>query len=257
MKVSCIQMSAAAEGKKSAIDKAVERIRQCRGSDLIVLPELWNIGFLGFDRYAAEAEAENGETLAVMKEMARETGAHLHTGSFIVNVGDNYYNTCCLLSPDGEVLGSYRKIHLFSYNSPEKKLLTPGNHVSVISTPLGNFGLAICFDLRFPELFRKMVDKEADIFLICSAWPYPRLEHWLLFNRVRAVENQAIVISANACGESRGVVFAGHSMIVDPWGIAVAACGDGEAIVSARIDAKIVHDARKQYPGLSSRTPWL
>ncbi len=257
MKVSCIQMSAAADDKKSAIDKAVEQIRRCRGSDLIVLPELWNIGFIGFDKYVSEAETENGDTLAVMKEMARETGAYLHTGSFVLQEGENYYNACCLLSPDGEVLGSYRKIHLFSYNSPEKKLLAPGSHVSVIPTPLGNFGLAICFDLRFPELFRKMVDTGAEIFLVCSAWPYPRLEHWLLFNRVRAVENQAILISANACGESRGVLFAGHSMIVDPWGIPVAACGDGEAVVTARVDTKTVHEARKEYPGLSSRTHWL
>lgn len=257
MKVSCIQMSAAANGKKSAIDKAAQRIRQCRGADLIVLPELWNIGFIGFDKYASEAETENGETMTVMKEMARETRAYLHTGSFVLQEGDDYYNACCLLSPDGEVLGSYRKIHLFSYNSPEKKLLAPGNRVSVIPTPLGNFGLAICFDLRFPELFRTMVDKGAEIFLICSAWPYPRLEHWLLFNRIRAVENQAILISANAGGQSRGVLFAGHSMIVDPWGVAMAACGDGEAIVTARVDAKMVHDARKEYPGLSSRTTWL
>lgn len=257
MKVSCIQMSAAADGKKSAVDKAVERIRQCRGSDLVVLPELWTIGFLGFDRYAADAETETGEILPVMQDLARETGAYLHTGSLVEKEGDNYYNACYLLSPEGEVLGSYRKIHLFSYHSPEKKLLTPGDLVSVIPTPLGNFGLAICFDLRFPELFRNMVDKGAEIFLVCAAWPYPRLEHWLLFNRVRAVENQAIVISANACGPSKGVLFAGHSMIVDPWGIPVAACGDGEAVVSARIDTGIVRDARKEYPGLSSRTQWL
>lgn len=257
MKVSCIQMSAAGEDKDAAIADAVRLIRQCSGSDLIVLPELWNIGFIGFNKYASEAETENGKTLAAMTDMAREVGAYLHTGSFILNEGGSYYNACYLLSPTGEVLGSYRKIHLFSYNSPERKLLSPGDRISVINTPLGKFGLAICFDLRFPELFRKMVDKGVEIFIVCSAWPYPRLEHFLLFNRVRAAENQCILISANAGGQNKGVGFVGHSMIVDPWGIAVAGCGDGEAIVTTRIDTRCVQDARAQFPGLASRTGWL
>lgn len=257
MEVASIQMSVVENDKDRAIGKAVELIRHCKGADLIVLPELWNIGFMSFDKYYAEAETENGKTMTAMKEMARETGAYLHTGSFILKDGEAHYNASYLLSPAGEILGDYRKIHLFAFNSRESELLTPGDSISVIKTPLATFGLVTCFDMRFPELFRKMVDRGVEILLVCSAWPYPRLEHWLLFNRARAIENQCILISANSAGQNRGVTFVGHSMVVDPWGTAVAACGDDEGIARASIEIGSVHGARTRFPGLASRKDWL
>jgi len=257
LNVSCIQMVQVDDDTDGAIDRAIRLIRWCRGADVIILPELWNIGFMSFDRYIAGAETENGRTMTVMREMARETGAYLHTGSFVLKEGDGFYNAAFLLSPDGEILGAYRKIHLFSYRSREHELLRPGDHVTVIPTPLATFGLATCFDLRFPELFRRMVDQGAEVFLVCSAWPKSRLEYFRLFNRTRASENQCALISANAAGENRGVAVAGHSMVVDPWGRVVNSCENGEAIVSARIDIDDIHEARRRFPLLSSRQDWL
>ena len=192
-----------------------------------------------------------------MQAMARELTAYVHTGSFVLQDGGSYYNASYLLSPTGEVLGSYRKIHLFAFNSQENQLLTPGTEVSVIQTPLAAFGLATCFDLRFPELFRKMVGQGAEVFLVCSAWPYPRLEHWLIFNRVRAVQNQCALVSANAVGPNREATLLGHSMIVDAWGTILASGGDEETILHSEVDVQKIHEARQRFPGLAGRTNLL
>ncbi|MFO7930325.1 MAG: carbon-nitrogen family hydrolase [Desulfosalsimonas sp.] len=257
MDVASIQMSVVENDKDAAIQKAVKRIRECRGVDLVILPELWNIGFMSFDSYYEQAETETGPTLSAMQSTAKEMNCYLHTGSFVLKEGDAYYNASYLLSPEGEILGSYRKIHLFAFNSQESRLLTPGSRVSVVQTPLANFGLATCFDLRFPELFRRMVDQGAEIFLVCSAWPYPRLEHWIIFNRARAIENQSVLISANAVGPNHGATLTGHSMIVDAWGTIMASGGDEEVTLRSRVDTERIHEARQRFPGLAGRKQWL
>ena len=257
MRIDSVQMAVVEDSKEAARQKAAEKVRSCKGADLVILPEMWPIGFMSFDRYYEEAEEGEGPTLSAMRSLAREIGAHLHTGSFVEKEGDRYYNSSYLLSPNGEVLANYRKIHLFGYNSRETQLLTPGDRVEVVETELGTVGLATCFDLRFPELFRVMADRGAEMFLVCSAWPYPRLEHWLMFNRVRAIENQCLLVSSNAFGPNRGASLTGHSMIVDPWGSILASCGDEETVISARVDRSKVHRAREVFPGLARRVEWL
>ncbi len=257
MQIASIQCSVVENDKDAAIEKAAAAVRRCKGADLVVLPELWNVGFMSFDRYAPEAETVDGPTLSAMRQAAQEIGAHVHAGSFVEKDGDRYFNSSYLLSPAGEVLGRYRKIHLFGYNSRETEILTPGKATTVVETPLGNIGMATCFDLRFPELFRAMVDAGAEIFLVCSAWPYPRLQPWLIFNRVRALENQCFLVSANASGTNRSARFVGRSLIVDPWGETVADAGDGETIVRGKIDLAGVAAARERFPALASRTEWL
>ena len=212
---------------------------------------------MSFDRYLPEAEAGSGETLQRLRQAAKAVGIYLHTGSFVEEKNGKYYNSSYLISPEGETLANYLKIHLFGYNSRETRLLTPGQSIVTVDTPLGRLGLATCYDLRFPELFRAMVDQGAEIFLICSAWPYPRLEHWLMLNRVRAMENQCFLISANSVGLNQGVQFVGHSMITDPWGTILAGAGDREAIVTCEIDPAELKAARQQFPALADRKAWL
>jgi len=257
MLVASIQMSVVEDDKTATIEKAVAQVRKARGADLIVLPELWNIGFMGFDRYVSEAEDKDGPTLSALKGVAKELRGYLHTGSFVEKVGGKYYNSSYLLSPEGEILANYRKIHLFGYNSKEDEILSSGDAVVVAETPLGNFGLATCYDLRFPELFRRMVEKGAEVFLITSAWPYPRLEHWMILNRVRALENQCFLVSANSAGVNRGTQFVGHSMMVDPWGVTRASSGDEELILQTEIDLNEVSEARERFPALADRVAWL
>jgi len=257
MRVASIQMSVIDGDKPKTIEKAAGLVRQCKGSDLIVLPEIWNIGFMSFERYIIEAEGKNGPTLSTMRELAAEVKAYVHSGSFVEKDGDHYYNSSYLISPEGKILGNYRKVHLFGYNSKETEILTPGNKVSVIDTPLGKIAMATCYDLRFPEFFRRMIDLGAEIFTVCSAWPHARLEHWLLLNRVRALENQGFLISANLAGLNQGILLAGHSMMVDPWGIAIASAGDTEAILRSEFDLAELKSARSQFPALTDRVAWL
>ncbi len=257
MKIASIQMAVIQGDKTATIEKASQKIEAAASADLILLPEMWNVGFLSFDRYAAEAEDKNGPTLTMLCIMAKKTGAWIHSGSFVEKDREQLFNASYLISPSGDIVGSYRKIHLFGFNSEETRILTPGDAVTVVDTPFGKVGMATCFDLRFPELFRKMVDRGAGLFLVCSAWPYPRLEAWLMFNRVRALENQCFLVSSNAVGMNQGVQFVGHSMVVDPWGVGVAGGGDRETIVRAEINMDDVVDARKTFPGLAGRVDWL
>lgn len=257
MLIASIQMAVVEDDKTATIEKAVGLIREAKDADLIILSELWNIGFMSFERYVSEAERKDGPTLSTFRDLARELEVHLHTGSFVEEDGGKYYNSSYLLSPEGEILANYRKVHLFGFNSRETQILTRGEQVVVAETKLGSFGLATCYDLRFPEFFRRMVEKGAEVFLVCSAWPYPRLEHWILLNRVRALENQCFLVSSNSAGMNQGSQFVGHSMIVDPWGIALASGGDEEAIVRSEIDLNEMKSARERFPALADRQEWL
>jgi predicted amidohydrolase len=257
MKVASIQISVVEADKTATVDKAVENIHRCKGADLVILPEIWNIGFMSFDRYVSEAEPGDGPTLTRLRTAAKQIGAHLHSGSFVEVQNGKHYNSSYLIAPDGHILANYRKIHLFGYNSRETQLLTPGEAVVVVDTPLGKLGMATCYDLRFPELFRKMADQGAEIFLVCSAWPYPRLEHWLMLNRVRALESQCYLVSANSVGSNKGSQFVGHSMVIDPWGTILAGAGDQETIVKSEVDLNVLKAARQQFPALSDRRRWL
>jgi predicted amidohydrolase len=178
-------------------------------------------------------------------------------GSLVEKEGDRLYNTSVLIGPDGEITACYRKIHLFGYQSDETRLLTPGSDVTVAELPWGICGLSTCYDLRFPELFRRMTDRGVTVFLVTSAWPMARLAAWRLFNRARAHENLAFLISCNCAGINAGRQYAGHSMIVDPWGLVAAEGGDGEDIVTSEIDPGLAAEARAEFPALADRVDWL
>ncbi len=184
---------------------------------------------------------------------ARELNAHILSGSIVEHDEGIYYNTNFLIAPDGTLLGKYRKIHLFSYQSEEKKLLAPGTHPVTIATSDCTYGCSTCYDLRFPELYRAELAQGAEVFLISAAWGYERLEQWTLFNRVRALENQAFVIACGSTGVSRGHTLAGTSMIVDPYGAIVAQGGTSEEIVTANIDLTLVATARREFPTTKDR----
>ncbi len=257
MKVSSIQMAVVEGNKAATIAKALELIRREREADLIVLPELWNVGFMSFDRYVPEAETKDGPFLNTLKDLAKEMQVHLHTGSFVEEDDGHYYNSSYLLSPAGEILANYRKVHLFGFNSKETQILSPGHDVVVVDTKLGKLGMATCYDLRFPELFRRMAFMGAELFLVCSAWPYPRLEHWIMLNRVRALENLCFLVSANSVGPNAGANFMGHSMIVNPMGVILTSGGDEEVTLRYDLELKDVDRYRGSFPAFSDRVDWL
>lgn len=253
MKIASIQMSVGDESKAERLERAEKLLQRAKGADLVILPEIWNVGYFCFDRYESESEPIDGPTFQRVSSIARQHGFYLHMGSFVESRGGKLYNTSLLIDRLGKPIGTYRKVHLFGYGSKESQILSRGSEVVVVETELGKIGMSTCYDLRFPELFRKMTDRGAELFLVASGWPYPRLEHWLMFNRIRAIENTAFLASSNCVGINRGARFCGHSMIVDPWGVIISSGGDEESIVRAEIDISRVSAIRKEFPALSDR----
>lgn len=253
MKVASIQLGIADRAKEENIEHVLAMLGQVSDVDLVLLPEIWPSGYFSFDRYQAESEPADGPTAEIFRTKARERKCHILMGSFVEKDGGHIYNTTLLLGPEGNTLARYRKIHLFGYQSDERKILTSGRDVVVVDTAWGPSGFSTCYDLRFPELFRLMVDKGATVFLIPSAWPMARLAAWRLFNRARAHENLAYLISCNCAGYNSGTQYAGHSMIVDPLGQVVAEGGESEEVVTAEIDPGLVDSVREEFSFLDNR----
>ena len=253
MRITSIQLGMKDRPKEETVAHALNLVDQASGSDLILLPEIWPCGFFSFDRYRSDSEALDGPTVTAFRQKARLHTAHILMGSLVEKQGENFYNTSIFINSRGEIAASYRKIHLFGYQSDETMILTPGKRVVVSDTPWGICGFSTCYDLRFPELFRRMVDQGAKFFLVASAWPYVRLEAWQLFNRARAHENLAFLISCNAAGSNGGKQYAGNSMIVDPLGQIVARGGEEEQMVSAEIDPGLVDSVRQDFSALDDR----
>jgi len=243
------------QNKEERIAYTLGQMDQAREADLILLPEIWNIGYFSFDRYQEENETLDGPTISAVAAKARELNTYVFAGSFVEQQGGNLYNTSVMLDNQGAIIATYRKIHLFGYCSREKELLTPGRKVSVVHTELGVLGLSTCYDLRFPELYRRLMEAGAEVFLVTSAWPYPRLTSWVVLNQARALENLCYLVSCNCTGLNRGQRLLGHSMVVDPWGEILAGKVAGECIVSAVIDPCRVHQIRDEFPPLQDRVP--
>jgi predicted amidohydrolase len=218
-------------------------------ADLILLPELWEIGPF--------AVAENLD-LAVplqtwcdhMSDLA--PGRTLHAGSFLERDGDDLYNTSVVFGPAGEVLGTYRKIHLFGFDSGEAVTLSAGSRIVTVQTPLGVTGLATCYDLRFPEMFRGLTDAGATAVLIPTGWPQERITHWTLLTAARAMENQMWLVGANSSGTSNGTAMGGQTTIVDPRGQVVAARSDA-GVLDADLDPDLPLKVRADFPVLRDR----
>jgi predicted amidohydrolase len=253
MRVTCIQLEIKERPKLETLNHVLRLLGESGENDLILLPELWPIGYFSFERYESESESMDGPIMTAIRQKAAALKSHILMGSFVEKDGEHLFNTAVLFDSQGEIVAKYRKIHLFGYQSEERRLLRPGEALSVSDLPWGNGGISTCYDLRFPELFRKMVNRGTSFFMIPSAWPLERLETLTLFNRVRAHENLAYLFSCNGAGVSAGTKLAGHSMIVDPLGKVIAEGGEGECFVSADIDPFFVDTVRKEFRVLDDR----
>jgi predicted amidohydrolase len=255
MKISLIQIaSPETESIAGRRERVAAMVAAAAGADLVLLPELWGPGYFAFDCYEKAAEPLHGDTVEAAKEWAARLGCFLHLGSFVERTPEGtLHNTAVLLGPMGEIVHTYRKIHVFGYRSREKGLLTPGNDVSVVSTALGALSATTCYDLRFPELWRSMVDRGAESVLVPAAWPAARREHWRLFTSCRAVEEQLLMYACNAVGTQAGVELGGYSRVVDPWGKVLVEADDAEGITSCEVDLGVVAAARAEFPVLNDR----
>lgn len=224
------------------------------GADLIVLPELWGVGYFAFDRYAEEAESLGGRTVQDAASLARELGTYIHVGSMVEKTDDGgFRNTAVLLDRSGEVVHSYSKVHVFGYESEEAKLLRPGQHLEVAATEFGLVASTTCYDLRFPELWRQIVDLGARIVIVPAAWPAARREHWRLFTSARAVEEQVLMVACNAVGRQGETELGGFSRVVDPWGEVLVEAGTEEGVTLCDVDPDVVQTVRERFPVLGDR----
>jgi len=219
----------------------------------VLFPE---VSDTGYDMAVVRAKASpwNGRPFARARQAALAAGIYLFCG-LSERLEGWIYNALAVFSPTGELIGRYRKSHLFSF-APlhEGSCFTPGAELAAVTVAGRSWGLSICYDLRFPELYRALVLRGAEILVNCSAWPQTRQEHWDLLCRARAVENQAWFLGVNRVGEDQGLGFGGRSRIVDPEGRIVAEGDpDREELVTGEIDPEAVCRFRERLPALASR----
>jgi predicted amidohydrolase len=266
VKLALAQLDVRGSDVAGNVDRAERRIEQAaaEGADLVVLPEIFNVGYFAFESYARQAEAIDGPTLTTIANAAADHDVGVLAGSIVEDLDatpdavstpaeTGYANTSVLFDRDGSRRLVYRKHHLFGYGSAEQELLTPGKDVSVAPFEEFTVGVTTCYDLRFPELYRRLTDAGATLVLVPSAWPYPRVEHWTLLPRARAIENLAYVAAVNGTGEFEDAELLGRSSVYDPWGTVLARTGDEPDLVTARIDADRVDRVREEFPALEDR----
>ncbi|QIO23024.1 nitrilase-related carbon-nitrogen hydrolase [Haloarcula sp. JP-L23] len=267
MRLTLAQIAVEPAAVSTNVGRAIDAIDRAaaNGADLVVLPELFNVGYFAFDSYARHAEGVEGETLTAVREAAAEHGVAVLAGSVVedlaasatagidVPVEDGLANTAVFFDRDGTRRAIYRKHHLFGYGSAETDLLEPGQHLPTVDFAGFTVGVTTCYDLRFPELYRRLVDDGVTLTLVPSAWPYPRVEHWKLFPKARAVENQLYVAAANGVGSFEDAELLGRSTVYDPWGTALASSADDPALVSATVDPERVTAIREEFPALDDR----
>lgn len=273
--VGAVQMTSS-ENVEANLETAGELVREAAsaGALLVGLPE--NFAYLGDDRDHRLSIAEalpvpdptephgtsDGPILSAMRELARRAGTWLLLGGFPERGdGTRIRNSAILLDPGGAVVAVYRKIHLFDVDVPggkrfrESEAIEPGGDAIVAQTPWGGLGLSICYDLRFPELYRALATRGARIVAVPSAFTLETgKDHWHTLLRARAIENQLYVFAPaqfGAHGPTRRSY--GHALVVDPWGVVIAECGDHEGVALARIDLGYQDRVRAALPCLSHR----
>jgi predicted amidohydrolase len=252
-------------GEKARNLEAAERLVRAAaaaGAELVALPEKWNLLAAGEDLLAG-AELLEGPSLTAARTWARELGVNLLAGSIPEQAPEGRaFNTSVLIGADGEDIAIYRKIHMFdvevggvSYRESEHE--QPGTEI--VTADLGplRLGLTVCYDLRFPELFRILAVRGAQVLTVPSAFTLATgRDHWQVLLRARAIENQAFVLAPNQVGEAPPHFSSyGHSMIVDPWGAVLATAPDGEGFVSAELDFAAQESVRESLPSLANRRP--
>ncbi|MFE8973056.1 carbon-nitrogen family hydrolase [Streptomyces cyaneofuscatus] len=255
MRASLIQIAVDPdESVEARRERAASLVGAQRGSDLVVLPELWPVGAFAYTVFEQEAEPLQGPTHDVMAKAAAEAGVWLHAGSFVERAPDGtLYNTALVFSPDGQRAAVYRKIHRFGFDKGEAVMMGAGEELVTVALPETTLGLATCYDLRFPEQFRGLVDAGAETLVVSAGWPERRRAHWTLLAQARAVENQAYVLALGTAGTHADVPQAGHSIVVDPWGEVLAEAGADEEILTVEFDPAKVGATREQFPALKDR----
>ncbi|WP_058304210.1 carbon-nitrogen family hydrolase [Gorillibacterium timonense] len=273
-KVSCIQMTIAFGQPEANYAKAEEMIRLAAAANacergngnssldretgescasLFLLPELWTTGY-DLPRLSVIADPEGDQTIAFLSSLARTYQTTVIGGSYARLTANGIYNSMPFIDRDGRLLGHYDKLHLFGLMN-EPSYLKPGSHKGLFQLDGIVSAGVICYDIRFPEWIRAHVLAGAEVLFVAAEWPDVRLEHWRALLIARAIENQCYVIACNRAGIDPDNRFAGHSLIIDPWGEVIAEAGLDEEVLTAIIDLNRVKEARSRIPVFKDRRP--
>ncbi|MEN1968742.1 carbon-nitrogen hydrolase family protein [Lentibacillus sp. N15] len=264
MRVAAIQLNSR-DNKKENISKALKLVKEAanKGAEFIVLPEY--VDYMGEDsEKVGIGETIPGPTSDAFASVAKEYNVYLHCGSILEKAdGQRVYNTSILLNGKGEIVKLYRKIHLYDaefegrYTIKESDTIKPGSDVVTAETDFGTVGMTICYDIRFPELFRSLAIQGSKVIFVPAAFPlYTGAHHWEILLRARAIENQCYIIAAGQFGTvpPEQVEF-GNSMIIDPWGTVLARAPEREAIIMQELDLDYIDQVRGKISCMAHRRP--
>ncbi|MEM7331838.1 MAG: carbon-nitrogen family hydrolase [Chloroflexota bacterium] len=222
-----------------------------RGSDIVIFPELWSTGY-DLENAVKHATPTDEGIFAETAVLAKENNISI-LGSCLSLKGEGAFgNTAILHDKQGTAVAEYSKVHLFRLMD-EDQYLASGDQLTLVETEWGMGGLGICYDLRFPEMFRRYALSGARMVMLPAEWPHPRLKHWQTLLKARAIENQMFIIACNRVGETKGTSFFGHSCIIDPWGETVIEAGETEVLLTATIDTAVVDEVRQRIPVFEDR----
>jgi len=256
MKIAVAQISCSLGDPEANLLKVRDFSRRARdvGAELIVFPEMTDTGY-SMPVIRESANNWNSGFVAGLREIAKKLSIAIVSG-VSERDGSSIYNSQVFVDSQGNIAAKYRKTHLYAVAPVEEQTcFAPGD--SFVSFELGGFkfGFSICYDLRFPELYRKLVtEKNVDAFVISSAWPFPRVEHWCVLAQARAIENQSYVIASNRVGKDDDLWFCGSSAIIDPRGVAIAAASaDREELIEADLSEELVRSVRSRVDSLAHR----
>ncbi len=265
MRAAAIQLNSTADTDRN-LQSADRLVREAaaRGAELVVLPEKWSVLGTG-EQLSAGAQPLDGPAITWARQTARELGIDLVAGSIVERVAsqERTFNTSVHVAPDGQPRGVYRKLHMFDVEVDgveyrESAHERPGEEIVVSELADGTtLGMSVCYDIRFPELYRLLAVRGAELVSVPSAFTLATTrDHWEVLLRARAVENQCFVVAPNQIGSHPGGYRSGgRSMIVDPWGLVLASAPDLETVIIADLDREVLRDVRRRLPSLTHRRP--
>jgi omega-amidase len=255
LKIACIQLDIAfghPEENKKRVRAEIEKV-MLQQPDIIVLPELWSTGY-DLTRLDVIADEHGSDTKAFISKLSRLYNVNIVAGSIAKKTDAGVTNTMYVVNRHGEIVSEYSKLHLFKLMD-EHLYLQPGETEGLFILENTLCAGVICYDIRFPEWLRVHTTKGAEIVFVVAEWPLPRLNHWRVLLQARAIENQCYVIACNRSGKDPNNIFAGHSMMIDPWGEIISEAEENPCSIVAQIDLDKVKQVRKQIPIFADRRP--
>lgn len=257
IKTLIVQNNAIIGNKKATFDNAYQLIESYINEkpDIIVFPEVWSVGWF-CQIFPEQSEGlETSETIDFLKTIAIESKALVIGGSFIQKCEGFYKNTCPVISKTGKLITTYDKMHLFSHKgSEENKYIKTGDKLKIINYKGTKIGLSICYDIRFPEIYREYSRNGVEVFVNMAAWSNKKLDHWNIMHRARAIENQCFMLVADQTGKiSQNEYNLGHSMLINPWGDIEESLKEEESCLLCKFNTSKVKELRKNFPLIADR----